>query len=409
MGCRLAKCGMRKANEESDETEVVDEGVVGGERAPGQEAKEVISVISIPDSTGVMIHGSFRYTVFPYWGDIDLTQRIKSHCALTCTTKKTSGWLQDAVREMGPEEVFSDLKAGTDRRFETSIGEWDYKHDTAVGYEVTAILRDMATWLGTRLITAAEYKEMSQLVYADPGFRDWDALRDLIAGYVNLHWTAAEVLLGEKKYHGKKWTLQQALAQKTLVKMDMLAGYGQGPDWRFVEVTNIYDVTYYDRGKYKRMLQPEQYSVILQDSIDELSHYRPEKYFKMMKRLWLKAKYLGDSDFLEKSKAVFQSAGAHLDQVRGDLDVLRRLYELGEPDRPEVDRALAAMGPRVRGMKLPTAAIAKKIDRMRLVGLTPARIDRIQAMMLPVIIADLHKVVRKVGLQVDGMIVRAME
>lgn len=238
--------------------------------------KKLISSYSIPVNKaihlitfepGVEPVGSFAYKIlFP--GDIDLREQITECCDKNEAVQKIANDIKLIVRRLisEPGYYLADFKAGLDKRYPKSRDSF--------------ILR-------------------------------WDEA-DIIKGY--------KILPG-----GIKYTLEEALMDPTIVKLDMWAPI----NGRYVEVSNFMILMYEDEMGNVELLNGPQPDYIQSIKEDIQTYFSKESLnaFKATKRMMLLAKAFDDNKNLEKILPLINSGAGLLYQVVSDMNTISEMVE----------------------------------------------------------------------------------
>jgi hypothetical protein len=132
----------------------------------------------------------------------------------------------------------------------------------------------------------------------------------------------------------RKLTLEDALAEKTLVKLDAWAKV----NGRWIEVTNFFLINAVDSsGRVIEQLTQEMPDYIKSMSKD-VKHYSSaehRKTLKALKRLWALSIFKKDYALAKQMTQIFSSKGAALNQIVGESEVLRSM--LTKLDDPPVE------------------------------------------------------------------------
>lgn len=106
-----------------------------------------------------------------------------------------------------------------------------------VGFDKEKIAQRINQLRKDKLITHDDRKQMLALLEDAEKSRDaWEELSDAVRKHVVLRWNTQELLSGKKELQGSEvLTLADALAQKTLVKIDVWAKV----NGRFMEVERL--------------------------------------------------------------------------------------------------------------------------------------------------------------------------
>jgi hypothetical protein len=190
------------------------------------------------------------------------------------------------------------------------------------------------------LLTKEEYEKATSLVKDKPTPKDFYNLYYFLRRFVFLDWSEKEILKGRKKLRaGKRIYLDQALVDKSLVKLDVWAEipYPDMKGKRYIEVTNWIVMQVEVEGEVETL------SIIQEDRIKSLKadifKLAGKDPLKMSKRYW---NYLLELEELKLSKAarnkveselvklapLFSSYIAFLNSVATDIELSGRMLSL---------------------------------------------------------------------------------
>lgn len=280
-----------------------------------------------------VIFGSYMYRFQKYPGDIDILERVEGteqYTLLNNFAKALQRIVEDIISQ--PNHYFSEIKCGVDKRFDLKVGEMingSYRVDPQLRRKVKKIrdLFDMEDY--HKLMLVLDYGTML-------GADSFDTVIKIIRSYYILRWTADEILMGQMKRRGEVFGLYGALKDKTMVKIDEYV-FMNG---KFIEITNVYGLTYMENGK-EVSIYPISDINVLTVEIEKMyysnMHYAP---FKMIKRMYsfcrFKYKETNDDkyiDIFKKIVPILKSTVSLLYQIVGDYKTLLKVSDyLGTND-----------------------------------------------------------------------------
>lgn len=257
------------------------------------DTQNIIKLITFSDSTAPV--GSFKYKVHRYPGDIDIFEPVK----ICCTREKAIGSISKELKSIATKvknskTVFwGDFKAGLDFIYKPITGESHSQYEDRTGLKLN-------------LSTGDDWHEAARKYYV-------------------VRWTVDEVVRGTKVLlSGTALTLEEAITHDTLIKLDL---WGK-VDGNYTEITNFFVFAWTD-GNEDHVLNAD-----LEDRLESLNsdikkysspdHWNP---LKLAKRLWNKALYIKDDKLTHKLYPLFSSGAAILNQVVGEAETLRFMYE----------------------------------------------------------------------------------
>lgn len=385
---------------------LTEEDVTGGLRSPEsytRHHKDIIQLVTLQE--GVLPVGSYKFNVHKYASDIDIMERINVCCSVDEAKKQVARGIQNIGRliRAAPDVYLGDFKAGKDDRFSIDLGTWvpladldtwknaastattdqalsedesmlmrvarslgllsEYesqdaaetstveKNQVLVGYNPARVEKSIRRLAQGRLISLAEMRRLQALIQAggsSPSMAQWEEMAGLIRDHQVLRWSPQELSQGYKILPGfRKLTLENALGQKTLVKLDAWAKV----NGRWLEVTNFFLINAVDpSGAVIEQLTQDMPDYISSMSKDVKHYSSPDhrKTLKALKRLWALSIFKRDYDLANRINPIFSSPGAALNQVAGDAEVLRlMLTKLDDPPVEDIMEQIDAFKPRI--------------------------------------------------------------
>jgi hypothetical protein len=284
------------------------------------------------------IVGSFKYIVHEYPADIDLFENYHSCCGLDQATRDVAKKITDMVNRIKIEKdvYLGDFKAGYDMRYKINIGQ--IIGGKLTKYDPFAIRSAMIALHSKRLITDEELGLWLSKVIDRPSVSEYMDLDDAIRKKYVIRWDVEDIVKGFKKLPlGDKKTLEEALSQKTVVKIDIWVYLNK----RYVEVTNWFMLTYEDKeGRHKHMsIKPEKYERSLQHDLEHYSNPTVNKFMKLAKRLWLYAVLKKDKKLMTSLYPLFGSGAAKMYQIMGEIETIQKV--LNKVEKPFMDSIIS--------------------------------------------------------------------
>lgn len=158
----------------------------------------------------------------------------------------------------------------------------------------------------------------------------------------SIHWTKSEIKRGNKTINGKKYSLKDALLQKSIIKLDYFVKLRE----RFVEFTTFFILQEKTKNG-KKYINTEPLNI--QDLVDDLKkdiiEYQYKNPFKAVKRLWSMSRITGNNDVLKKLAPLLNSNLSVLSQINADFETIMLMIE--------------------KLKKLPRNSLSKMIDGMK--------------------------------------------
>lgn len=301
-----------------------------------QEVLDNIHLISINQDKSEPF-GSAVYRIQKYPGDVDVYEIYESNKSIKQLAKDFVSSLKKIVKDIKKNKLhyYSEVKAGIDERYDIDIG----KLENNIFYINPDLHSIVEIYYFRKLITKEEYNIIINILNKNTKLdsTDYEIIYNIFRKYRVLRWSSDEIIKGIKKLpNNKKISLNDALLDKTFVKIDMIAVINN----KFVEVTNFfilvkknnvtgnfetinldYDFINYD----DRMAQQD---TGLRKEIEKLyfsnTYYSP---FKMLKRIYALARSRGDIYTLNKVIPFVSSNASLLYQIKSELDAIMIVLE----------------------------------------------------------------------------------
>jgi hypothetical protein len=292
-----------------------------------KDTRAIIDMITIQDNINPV--GSMKFKIQKYPGDIDLFEVYKTCCDLDSARKDVAKSIQKVVKRIrdDPEVFFGDFKAGLDDRYKLDLGEIDYLNHRITGYDRDAIVEDISSMFTRGLLTSDEYAEIIFLVNQDLTFARYEEIEEFFKEKRKVRWAQDEIIAGKKYLPlGVELTLEDAVAHKTIIKMDV---WGKIQGGRFTEVTNFFLFVFVDVNGDEHVLNLELGDLIdsFMEDIIMYSTLEHKKSMKVAKRMWQLSTYIDFAKMLEELAPLFESDIGLLNQIAGDIEVLRFMLD----------------------------------------------------------------------------------
>jgi len=310
--------------------------------------KKIIDILTIDSKSPPQIVGSFQYKAHEYPSDIDLYEPVHGCCNFDISTKKIAKKIQGMVKKLQAKRFtyIGDFKAGIDNRYFINIGSYDPEKNKLKGYDQYKIVERIADIYKQRLLTKTEALDLIQLTYDNPNAYQYQKLRDAVRKRYILRWTTDELLQGSKDLIlGEKITLEEAISQGTIVKIDVWALI----DDRFMEITNWFLLVANIEGQDIYLSEkPDMYQKSLKREILLFKNPLFKKHMKLAKRMWLYAISEKDSYTIGKLYPLFSSPIAKMNQIQSELEILiGMLKQLKSPPYYLINKQVAMFKTRI--------------------------------------------------------------
>lgn len=309
-----------------------------------QVVNDNINLLNVTNDLKAVPFGSYIYRLQKYPGDIDLVEEVKDTSSEKQAVEKFSKKMKKIVQKVitAKQHYYSEIKAGLDNRYDINVGDLNdgiFHINPQLGIIVGKMI-------DKKLFNDDEANLLLKiLIKKHNGFQlngdDFDVAFNVFRNRRILRWSVKEIKRGYKILGRKKKTFQEALKEKTGIKIDTITLV----NGRFVEITNFYFLGYTDEdGEIHFInLDPKithNISVALPREIEKLYYsnfyYSP---FKMMKRLFSLARHNRDVDTLEKIVGFMSSNTSLLYQIRSELESISLLFALYKHPSPTAIRS----------------------------------------------------------------------
>jgi len=299
-----------------------------------------IKLVSYNKKEHAQPFGSYIYRIQKYPGDIDLLEQITQCNGHPCNSKEEvirifSKSFQNIVKDVVSQKVhyYSEIKCGLDKRYIFKIGDF-YKGILILNSDFQ---KNIYRLRRLELITREEFEIMIGIAKKDhQDADDYDIISNILREHYILRWSVDEILDGIKELPGNKLiTLEKALEDRTLCKIDMITSI----NGRFIEVTNVFGLGYYDQNGGLHMLNFTADPQILPTETEKLfysnKYYSP---FKAVKRIFSYARheYLDGKqqyrEILDKIIPLVTGNVSYIYQIKSELETILLIVDkFGNP------------------------------------------------------------------------------
>ena len=285
-----------------------------------------IHLITLDPEFPPKIVGSFKYVVHEYPADIDMFETYKGCCSLNSVKKDiTLKFIDMAKRIKASHHIYlGDFKAGYDNRYYINIGR--IQDPKIINYNPEKIKEDIMRLKENNLLTEKEYDDLIVKVVTNPKLKEFYDLESEIKKKYVIRWTLDEMIQGKKTLPlGLKVTLEDALAHKSIVKIDIWIYLNK----RYMEVTNMFVLTYDDTKNHLHTLTKKQdaYEISLMDDLYKYSNRSINKYMKLAKRLWVYAVLKNNAKIMTALYPLFSSSASKMYQITADIETIVNILE----------------------------------------------------------------------------------
>ena len=299
-----------------------------------QDVLRVLEALSMTGLKGVKLVGSASIRSQLYAGDYDATDTVKAS-----SVKEIATALKDVVKSVRtvPDCYFGDIKCG-------EVPEWDcfskkahVENGKIVDFNITQSKSVISSLLAQKIISPSEATEYNSLLDDATTPLGFLEAKKSIRVHI-LRWLPSEILSGSLTYRGHKFTLEDAILSRGMIKTDAIANISD----RFTEFSMIYDVIL---NGSKLLVLPIPVS---QSLMEDIIYYDKKNPFKALKRVYALAKLKRETEGTEYIVKVLNSDLGRLYQIINDLKTLQDL--LSRPQHPmkeirsQIDAMKARMG-----------------------------------------------------------------
>jgi hypothetical protein len=280
----------------------------------------IVDLVTLDNLYPPKIVGSYKYIVHEYPADIDLFEHIKACCNVPEATERIAKRVREIVHavHVRPHTFLADFKAGSDDRYKIDIGDIKTK-SVLREYQPHKIREDIRKLYQQGLLNNDEVKEWLAAVKDRATLGDFLHLESLVHEKSTIRWSAKDIQQGFKILTGnKRITLLQALAQKSIVKMDVWTLI----NGRFTEVTALYYVEVNGVPITKPL------GNYMQSILNDVEYYRNPhlgKFMKFAKRLWTLGILTKNKRLLVSLYPLFSSGAAKMYQIMGEIETIRKM------------------------------------------------------------------------------------
>jgi len=256
---------------------------------------DTIKLISF-NNFKVSILGSASLKSQLYSADYDLTQEIKYKNFETAKKEIIKHFRQIIKRIARNKNVFF-------IKFKLGFNDELYQEYNTIN-EIKDFFKKKKKY-----ITKEEYKELMKI-------NDLDELREYTRKLATLRWKPREIMEGYKIVNGKKKTIEDALDDGAVIKLDILAYI----DGEFVDLNNLFELYVGNR-----QLSIKDSKILSNINKDIIHYYEDKNYIKMLKRIFSIAKIKKDKKIIEKITEILNSGVGRGYEVMSNID---NIYEL---------------------------------------------------------------------------------
>ncbi len=270
--------------------------------------------------------GSYAYGM-PYAADIDLRQKYFDTGTIDSVTSNFSQIVKDVVYDLVHEKdhFMTDFKIGINQKYKIDIGSLSdgiyYPSDQLKSQIKKYSHNDQRKIID--ILNSPQYQYFNGL-----SSTAYDLINETTRDYYILRWTPSEIEMGMKKTHGTNKSLQHALADKSTIKIDIIAPVKN----KFVEFSNnLFLILHGNTGGYviNEDINLQEFDSLphlnldLQKEIEKMFYskvyYNPTK---AIKRMFSLARRYEDNLTMNKLYSILDSNIGKLYQIKSDLNTI---------------------------------------------------------------------------------------
>ena len=295
-----------------------------------------------------------------YAGDLDVLQRFTYGSELTVVQQFIRS-LKKIIKQLGNDRYFSEFKAGFDPYFKNEDGtEISVNHIVGTlnngQYIPNEHTKDLINKMHhDKVLNTNECELILIILHLLPNFdisyqqMAYDMIYEIIRNKKILRWTDKEIINGFKIIRNMKYTLAQAIRDKTMVKIDLIVLL----NGRFVEVTNMISLCslHIDENGIEKCTPVNIDSKFLHNAdslkIEIEKLYYSNKFYsplKVCKRMYALCRVLQDYGYVNKLGQILRGDISLMYQIKSELDTFVILMEkLKNPPIAQINRQLSEL------------------------------------------------------------------
>lgn len=325
-----------------------------------ESVNDEVNLISFFKKSQPDLFGSYIYRMQKYASDLDLMQKMKYDKELVVVQQFIRA-LKRIVRDLGKgNRYFSEFKAGIDPYFKKN-GFDPYSVDEIIGtlnngkFNVKPNLpKTIEIMFEDKIINKTERDIILRIIDDTKHFTmtnqemSYDLVHEIIRNKIVLRWNKKEILDGYKNIRGTKYSLSQAIRDKTMCKIDIIALINN----KYVEVTNMISLCHIKNGQCypinideKLLHSPDG----LQKEIEKL--YYSNKFYsplKVCKRMYALSRQLKNYSYVDQLGRILRGDTSLLYQIKSEIETFEVLIEkVPKPPLKQIDRQLSEIKGRI--------------------------------------------------------------
>jgi len=278
-----------------------------------QEVLRVFEALSMTDLKKFYLVGSASLRSQQYSADFDCMEKVRISNAAEMVHN-----LRDVVKSLRaiPDCFIGDIKCGEEKSWDVFNGNAAIVDGKVQNFNPTESKRRLDNLRNRNIIGPKEAKEAAALLDKATTRLGFIIAKKTIKFHI-LRWKPQQILEGFQEYRGHRFTLEDAVTSRGLIKVDAVANIAD----RYTEFSTIYDT--YLNGE----LVSARGSNIVQALSDDIMFYNKTNPFKALKRYFALVKLRKDAKAAAILVPIMNSDLGRLYQIIGDLQTLRDLMD----------------------------------------------------------------------------------
>lgn len=288
---------------------------------------DIIESMSFTEGKEVAIVGSMSIKSQQYAGDYDMIENVNTNYKSDTTAiEQLVKDFQHIINGLLVKKniYIGDIKAGIIPEWQVIPDEARIENGRVVGFDKSKVINKVLELQSQKVLSKSEggmiLESLSSRKTHPPSPEEFLALKKDVKPHL-IHWTPAEVIAGYTTLPtGRHYSLSEAFASPTIVKLDVIA-YVQNN--RYTDFSIIYLL--FNRGKPLN-------KVDMSNDIDSIkqdleAYYVLGNYFKALKRMFSLARKYKDTKTIEKLNTILNSDLGRLYSIISDIGTLQYLLE----------------------------------------------------------------------------------
>jgi len=320
-----------------------------------------IKLISLPIGNVGAPFGSYVNRMSDHYGDIDVIQLVDKFKNVKEVGTKSAESIQMVVEEIlkNKKHWFSEVKAGIDRGYYFCVG----KLSNGIYTPSKDLISKSEKLEKLGLLSKKELNIIKKNGVRNGNGDNYDTVFNLLRSHFILRWTVEEIKQGFKKTSLGNYKLSEAVLDKTVVKIDMIAQVGTG---KYIEITNFIALGTTTNGYFKginvdsQCFTPANLPIEVEKLYYSNFHYKP---FKVVKRAFAFLKWIiknWDNKDWNFSERGFSKRDVEL-TIKSYIKILKTSVNILYSVNAEISAIRIVLGKK----NPPLVEINKRLDQLR--------------------------------------------